>query len=228
MRIERFYNTSASEIDGRKWNAYLGISIQNKAFTPEYIAEFLRWAAPRSAQRTAVVVVDVLQRINNQIFDRSSPMAALAKAFRKADEIHERIRTALDSLPKEIQDSVEILDWCDIIEETWFIPNYRIFKWEFEENTPFRSFLTGLTRGNLGPIIGRLQETDVEQLTRYILMELPELVTGFMHGGVHYNLNVYPGPIGSIYDEFSGQPFWPEIRDQLHFIDPISSVEAYL
>jgi len=49
-----------------------------------------------------------------------------------------------------------------------------------------------------------------------------------MHDGVHYNLNVYPGPIGSIYDEFSGQPFWPEIRDRLRFIGPISSVEAYL
>ncbi|MDD3916757.1 MAG: tRNA-dependent cyclodipeptide synthase, partial [Synergistaceae bacterium] len=183
MRIERFFNTSTPEIDGRKWNPYLGISIQNKAFTPEYIAEFLRWAAPRSAQRTAIVVVDVLQRINNQIFDRSSPMAALAKAFRKADEIHDRIRTALDSLPEEIQNGVEILDWCDIIEETWFIPNYRIFKQEFEENAPFRNFLTGLTRGNLGSIIGRLQEPDIEQLTRYILMELPELVTGFMHSG---------------------------------------------
>ncbi len=59
-------------------------------------------------------------------------------------------------------------------------------------------------------------------------MELPELVAGFMHGGVHYNLNVYPGPIGGIYDEFSGQPFWPEIRDRSRFIGPISSVEAYL
>ena len=59
-------------------------------------------------------------------------------------------------------------------------------------------------------------------------MELPELVTGFMHRGVHYNLNVYPGSIDSIYDEFSGQPFWSEIRDRLRFIGPISSVEAYL
>ncbi len=49
MRIERFFNTSAPEIDGRKWNPYLGISIRNKAFTPEYIAEFIRWATPRSA-----------------------------------------------------------------------------------------------------------------------------------------------------------------------------------
>ncbi len=48
MRIERFFNTSTPEIDGRKWNPYLGISIQNKAFTPEYIADFLRWAAPKS------------------------------------------------------------------------------------------------------------------------------------------------------------------------------------
>ena len=49
-----------------------------------------------------------------------------------------------------------------------------------------------------------------------------------MHDGVHYNHNVYPGPIGSIYDEFGEQPFRPEIRDRLRFIGPICGVEAYL
>lgn len=41
-------------------------------------------------------------------------------------------------------------------------------------------------------------------------MKLQELLTGFMNSGVHCNLNVYSEPIGSIYDEFSGQPFRPE------------------
>lgn len=228
MQITYCFNTTEAEINSRKWNPYLGISIQNKAFTPEYLAAFVRWSTARSSQKTALVVVDILQRINNEIFDRSSPLSALSKAFRKADEIHARIGEALAVLPSGMRETVEILEWCDIVDETYFLHNYRLLTGEYETNRPFRDFLVGLTRNNLGSIVGRLQGCDVEHLSRYVLMELPELVTGFVHGNIHYNLNVYPGAISKIYLELSQQDFWSNIRKNLRFIGPFSSAEAYL
>jgi tRNA-dependent cyclodipeptide synthase len=228
MRIEFCYNTSETEIDSGKWNPYLGISIQNKYFTTEYLAEFVNWAVPRSSQRAAIVVVDILQRVNNEIFDRSSPISALSKAFRKADEIHERIDAVFAAQPAGIREKVAILDWCDIVDETYFIHNYRLLKGQFETNEQFRDFLIGLTRSNLGPIVGRLNADDVEHLSRYVLMELPELITGFVHGDIHYDLNVYPGPISKIYLELSQQDFWGDIRKELRFIGPFGSAEAFL
>ena len=227
MRLAAFYNTCGKEIESKKWNIYMGISIQNKSFTEEYLREYLRWAAAYSQSPPAVVIVDTLQRINNAVFDRSTPVAALSKAFRKADEVLARLDAGSHSLPPELRGQLRVLDWCDIMEEEYFIHNSHVFRQEFNENPAFRAFLQNLTAKNLGSIVQRLSTEDLEHLSHYILGEMPELITGFMHGGVHYNLNVYPGPIFHIYRDLCAQDFWPGLKEKLRFIGDFASVEAY-
>ncbi len=49
-----------------------------------------------------------------------------------------------------------------------------------------------LPERNLGTIISRMNESQIETLTHYLLYELPETDHGFRYEGIHYNLNVYP------------------------------------
>ncbi len=39
IKLETLINTTEIEINNRQWNPYLGISINNKTFTLEYISE---------------------------------------------------------------------------------------------------------------------------------------------------------------------------------------------
>lgn len=228
MIIKSFFNTTEQQIDTRQWNPYLGISINNKAFTCDYIAGFMKWALPRSREHAAVVVVDIIQHINNEVFDRSKPISAIEKAFRKADDIHHLCDEARSRLEPHEAERLVILDWTDIVYDEYFQHNLMILKKEYEQNLPFREALQAITRRNLGTIISRMNESQIETLTHYLLYELPELITGFRHEGTHYNLNVYPGKIASIYAELLELDFFHHILAKLRLIGDMASVEAYI
>jgi tRNA-dependent cyclodipeptide synthase len=227
MKIESLINTTEIEINNRQWNPYLGISINNKTFTLEYISEFMNWAADRAKDRAAVLVVDIIQRINNEVFNRSKPMAAIEKTFKKADEIFQLCSEAYSSLPPEKKERIVIVEWPDIMHDETFRFNSRILNSAFEQNLRFKEVLIAITRRNLGEITARLDEQQIESLSRYLLYELPEIFAGFHYDGIYFNLNVYPGKISSIYTELFEQECFIPIYDQLHIPGKIAMIEAY-
>ena len=206
----------------------LGISINNKAFTSEYLFAYMDWATERAKERAAILIVDIIQHINNQIFDRSKPISAIEKAFRKADEIHSICDEAKSKLPDEKLEKLVILDWTDMVYDEYFQHNLAIIKEEYTQNEAFREALLEITKRNLGTILKRLNEDQITALNQYLVNELPELITGFRHDGIHYNLNVYPGRIASIYAELLKLDFFRKIHSRLRMIGTIASVEAYL
>ncbi|NCC52178.1 MAG: tRNA-dependent cyclodipeptide synthase [Spartobacteria bacterium] len=227
MRIESFFNTTSGEIDSKRWNPYLGISINNKAFTVEYLAEFMNWATERARERAAIVIVDIIQHINNEVLDKKKPQGAIEKAFRKADEVHLLCDQAMSTLSPERRDKLIVLEWTDLVYESGFRHNLSVLRSEYTTNRPFREALQAIVRDNLGPIVQRLDDAGIERLTHYVLNELPELIAGFRHEGVHFNLNVYPGKIGSIYMQLLEFGFFRQLLPKLHLSGEIASVEAY-
>jgi tRNA-dependent cyclodipeptide synthase len=228
MRVTSFFNTTQSEIDGKRWNPYLGISINNKVFTVEYLFAYMDWATERAKERAAILIVDTIQHINNQVFDRSKPISAIEKAFRKADAIRSICEQAQSKLSDEKREKLIILDWTEIVYDDYFQHNLAIVKEAYAHNAVFREALLSITKRNLGTILNRLDEEQIAMLNQYLVNELPELITGFRHGGIHYNLNVYPGRIASIYAELLELDFFREIHSRLRLIGTIASVEAYL
>ncbi|MEW5733579.1 MAG: tRNA-dependent cyclodipeptide synthase [Thermodesulfobacteriota bacterium] len=227
MQFESFFNTTADEIGSGKWNPYLGISINNKAFNAEYLRKYAEWATGVARERAAILVVDVIQRINNLIFNKCKPLPAIEKAFQKADVILALCREAACALPEEKAGRLVILEWPDIVHDETFLYNLNVLKKAFDEESEFKDKLVSITRRNLGSIVERLNEVQVEMLSHYILNELPELISGFAHNGVHYNLNVYPGKIASIYSELLECDFFHAILARLRIIGEIACVEAY-
>jgi len=227
MRIESLINTTQVEIDGLQWNPYLGISINNKIFTTEYIFEYMNWAAEKARDRAAVLVVDIIQRINNEVFNRCKPMAAIEKTFRRADEILQMCNDAYRALDGEKKEKIVILEWPDIMYDEMFQFNSKILNAAFEENQKFKETLIAITRRSLGEITNRLDEQQIETLSHYVLYELPEIFAGFNHNGTHYNLNVYPGKISAIYTDLFEQECFKPIYSRLQLVGKIAIIEAY-
>lgn len=228
MEMKSFFNTNENEINERKWNPYLGISINNKSFTIDYLTAYLNWASSRANQNYAIVVVDIIQHINNQIFDKSKPLSAIDKAFRKADEIRKMCEQAQSLVDKNMLNNFVLIDWTDLLFDDNFSYNLDIIKEEYKTNFEFKNALLQITKRNLGPIVNRLDDIKIEYLNEYLINELPELISGFRYKGIHYNLNVYPGKIASIYAELLEYDFFQKIISKLHLIDEIASVELYL
>ena len=227
MIIKSYYKTTQAQIEARRWNPYLGISINNRAFTCEYLHSYMKWAACRANTRFAVVIVDIIQHINNQVFDRSKPLSAIEKAFRKADEIRLLCEQAKSKLSTEEANRLVILEWTDLVVDECFAHNLKIFREEYANNEKFKNAIVSITKNNLGTIVKRLNDIELEMLGQYLVNELPELATGFNYDGIHYNLNVYPGNIASIYAELLKMDFFHRILSKIRMIGEIASVEAY-
>lgn len=222
-----YLDNSQSDIENKKYNPFLGISINNRKFTHEYLETFMNWGAGVAKEKTAVIVVDLIQRINNEVFDRSKPIKALEKALRKADEKREICAEVYNSLSEDVKEKVKVIEWVDVIEPEYFIHNLTLLKEEYKANPEFRADLYSITSESLGTIVNRLQESEIAALSMYYLNELPTLISGVIHEGIHYNLNVYPGPLGEGYGYLVGREYFKKLLEKVRIIEKPVFIEAY-
>jgi tRNA-dependent cyclodipeptide synthase len=226
MEFRDIFNTTQDAIETKQWNPYLGISVNNKYFTPENIAAFAAWGASNCRGGFALLVVDILQRINNEVFDKANVEKAISKAFRQSDVILDSCRQAVSTLPAEAREKVVILEWPDIMDAAYF-HNTRIVFDNFQNNAAFRSYIVNSVSGNLGSIVNRLNEEKRLTLCNYVLYELSEFLCGFVYKGVHYDLCVYPGSIATLTRELLQQDFFQDIYGQFIFHGPLAHAEIY-
>lgn len=227
MRYADLFNTTREEIEARRWNPYLGISIRNRYFTPEAILAFARWGAQNAREGFALLIVDILQRINNEVFERAHPGKAIEKAFRQADPVLESCRCAVAALPEELARKVVIVEWADIVDETYAASRKLVFE-HYESCPEFRDYMARSVSQNLGGIVDRLREGDLDTLCQYILYEIPEFLRGFVYKGVHYNLCAYPGSIAFLTRELVGQDFFAPLLARMGAYGPMAHAEIYL
>jgi len=228
MRFGEMIQTTQEEIFSKKWNIYLGISIQNKYFTEEHIKLFADWATEYTKHQFAIVLVDAIQYINNEVLNHSSRLAAIDKAFRKSDQLREMCQGVIRTLPEEKRTKIVLIDWVDIIETDYYLFNHNLIEQSIRESDDFQEFLLRSTTRNLGSIVDRLNPQDIEKLTRYFILELPEVLTGFLYNGTHFNLNMYPGKLASLAQELLCQDFFAETKKKLRYIGDYAAVEAYV
>lgn len=227
MRFADIYNASQESIEAGAWNPYLGISIRNKYFTPEAILAFTSWGAQHARERFALLVVDIIQRVNNEVFERAPAAKAIEKAFRQADPVLEHCRAAVAALPQDLARKVVIVEWADIVDQTYAANRKLVFE-HYESCPEFRSYIASSVSQNLGGIVDRLREGDLDTLCQYILYEIPEFLHGFVHQGVHYNLCAYPGSITFLTRELVRQPFFAPLLAQMGSYGPVAHAEVYV
>jgi len=227
VKIVDVYNTSLAEMEARKWNPYLGISIRNRYFTQEAILEFTKWGVAHAHTRFALLIVDILQRINNEVLDKAHTGKAVEKAFLQSDPILEYCRKAVDALPPEQRDKVVIVEWADIVDDAYAWNRALVFEY-FESCREFREYITGSVAKNLGNIVARLKDGDLETLCQYVLYEIPEFICGFMFQGLHYNLCAYPGSITYLTRDLVKQEFFQPVLSKLRTYGPVAHAEMYV
>ena len=227
MRYADIFNTTEADIAARCWNPYLGISVRNRYFTQEAIATFARWGAAHAKERFALLVVDIIQRVNNEVFEKKPAAKAFERALEQSDLIREYCRSAVAALPQEQRSKVVILEWADIVDETYAWNRELMFEY-FESCPEFREYLTKTVSSNLGSIVERLKGGDVETLCQYLLYEIPELICGFMHQGVHFNLCVYPGSLAFLARDLMNRDFFQELFAKMRPLGPMANAELYI
>lgn len=228
MNIKTYLNATKNDVESKKFNIFIGLSLGNKLFNKESIREYIQWALNFSKEKVVVLIADKIHAVNYEVRRGYPKERAFSVALRKGKEIERLIERVLSNLLEKEKNRVVILHWQDIINEEYIRKLDIIYK-AFRENKEFHKRILEIVKENTNSSIIYLKDGDYEKLAQYSLDEIPLLVCGFSYSDIQYNLIPYPG-IGKIdtlaVDLQEGNDF-PSITNDLQIQSKVAILEAY-
>lgn len=226
MRITTYLNTTESDLQSRKFNIFIGISLGNKYFSKENIKDYLLWALENTKEKVAILIPDKIHAVNYEVRSKYSKERAGNLAFREGEKVKAVVENIFSEIEPEKRALVNILKW-ESIETNEHKCMVDILHKEFENNKDFRNSILEIVKENIQS--EKLTDSDYEKLATYPLEELPMLVSGIEYDGLVYDLLAYPG-ISKIdhlaIDLQEGKDF-PEITKKLNVRAKLRLIEAY-
>ena len=110
MRIEQYVNTTKDEVESKKHNIWIGVSLGNKYFTKENIRKYIEWALQHTKDSVLVLIGDDIYAINIEVLAGRSKAGALKRRYRLINERQTRAYVHL-SKPTE----VDLKNFYDIV-----------------------------------------------------------------------------------------------------------------
>ncbi len=192
MRIKIVRGASKSEVEAKNFNIYIGISLGNKWFSKENIENYLLWTLGHTKSKVSILIADTLHAINYEIKDRKTAQNARSKSLKEGDGFELIARSIIGHLPKEQREKIDIVRWNIIERDKTLSRIKKNFYSEFEKNQHFKKSIMEIVRENVNKSVRKLTDNEIEELCRYVLEELAEVVNGFEYNGIHYNLYICP------------------------------------
>jgi len=208
---------SEKEVKSKKFDIYIGVSLGNKWFTKENIKQYILWCIKYTKSKVAVLIADTLHSINYEVRNRESSDKALKRAIKEGDKFEKIVKEIISELPKDQQKIIEILRWEDVKEDPFnkkFIP---FFFNEFKTNLKFKEEILKLVKGFTKKDSKNFSQKDIEKLCEYILIELPEILHGFIHKRIYYNCYVYPydSPLTRMVEKIQNKTLFPHFHKKI-------------
>lgn len=230
MRITRYFNCTQAEIDSKKFNIYLGISLGNKYFSKEHLREYLKWAFEYTRERILFVIADINHAKNYEVFSKYSSGKALRRALRDGDKVVATINELLAEFPEEERHRVTIIRWGDLQATSYYQDKQPLVMDEFKNNQAFNKYILDIVDENLKDRVAGLDVAQKDKLAEYVLDEIPIMVNGITWQGTLYNLYPYPGT--GLYDELlmglQNKTLFPELAQKLEITNRSAEVEAFV
>ncbi len=234
MRIATYLNTTPDEVQKKSHNIWLGISLGNKYFTKENIAEYIKWAMNNTKNEVLVVIADALHAVNLEVLDKRSPEHALRKAMKIGDDKDREIREIIATLQPNDRNKVRLVRWDDVTQNEIYKYNLKAIKDEFVSDKEFHDFMTNIVvdgRNDRTASISKMSREELDRLSDYVLYELPLFVNGVHIQGsdLVYTLLPYPGlnKLDDLSIGLSNRTMFPHLAEKLHLSNHIGIVEAY-
>ena len=224
MKIYQIRGGTQEDLENRKYNLGVGISLGNKWFTVPNIIELIRFCLVLTRKDVIVYVADSIHAINLEVRKRITYERALAMADQMGTALLVQIKQEAEKTfsPEELA-KIQYVKW-DVIADEAYKKKVKYLYNFYETNEEFKNCLRLIVTNALEKESRprTFSEDEISRLTMYIIEELPERTTRVPMGEFECDAFTYPydGEIVKLADEIQKGERFPEIRENILDTEP--------
>jgi tRNA-dependent cyclodipeptide synthase len=230
--MKKIFNATKKEIEDRKNNIFIGISLGVlKPLTNEMAKEYIKWALKNTKGKVAVLIADEIAKFNYRVFSRYSNGKAERRAIKEGDKYISFFNQVIGEFPAEIRGKVLILRWKDIWDENKERIK-KILEEEYKSNKDFKKQIQFFLREYSNKRNRKLNDEELDYLSQYILNEMSTLLDGIEHNNEKYRIILYPtfksSGMSEVVTRIESGNIFKDLKKRLNLPEKTIMVETYL
>ena len=172
----------------------LGVSLGNKEFSLAFFSSAQKWLATHDIKNLLILLFDVCEAVNFEVFKMLTPSGARERATRRAVEVQRGIERRLSPIGYPVTVRLESELWRE--DELEIGATYERLRAAYAEDQAFHADVLSQLNINIGTRFNEVPESLrgdlMHRAADYILRELAVFVALYAHNIV--DAEVYPGP----------------------------------
>jgi len=224
MNLHKIRGGTIEDLEAKKYNIGVGISLGNKWFTVSNILELIKWSLTHTHENVIVYVADSIHAINLEVRKRIKYEKALEIADRMGTDLLEQVRQEVEKTfsPEEIS-KIRYVKW-NVIENDAYKAKVKYLYNFYENNEDFRDHLQSIVKNAISKETSPrvFLEQEILRLINYIIEELPEQTTRVPMGEFACDAFAYPydGEIVKLAEEIQNGEKFPEMKENIIDTEP--------
>ncbi len=197
VEIKELFSITKEELESKKYNIFIAICLGNKFFlnkdsiNEKNIKEYLDFALKYSKDKVMFLIADKIQATNYNVRNHDTSSYNERRVLREGIKIKEQLSKLVNSLPKEIQEKVDILSWEEYEEkDLLFKETTKIVYEEFRNNQKFKNQVLEAIKTTMTD--REFREEQYWTMCNYLLDEFSLVYSGIIFKEIDYRLFFYP------------------------------------
>lgn len=192
IKTFKVVNGSLDEVLSKKRNLWLGVSVYRKPFSNKFSEQYLKFLCDyTNADFVPILIADTLAAKNICVLNRKVSLdRALTMSIKKGDEIINYYESVISELPLEHRQKIRFVRWDEAITDD-IERQKEILKKEYENNPIFKELVHEPILFFLDMIGRSITENRLEELSDYILSEMPFFIGGLRFGHTLFDTELY-------------------------------------
>lgn len=202
------------ELENKKYNLGIGISLGSKWHTVSNIIQLIKWSLFYTRENVVVYVADSLHAINLEVLERFSKKQALSAADKMGDELLTSVQQEVKKqFSKENVHRIHFAKWdsietCSYKEKTAFL--YSLY----ETDEPFKKIINASAEHIVLKEARSYSEDEIHRLGCYLIEEMCEIINRVKIGGIVCDALVcpYDSELSRLVGKIQQGTVFPEIK----------------
>ena len=222
MQLHQIQGADEKDLNRKKFNIGIGISLGNKWFTPENVLELTKWCLQYTKDHVIVYVADSIHAVNLEVRNRMTPERAARVADQKGDQILKEVKEHIDkNLDSEGLKKIYYAKWKDIVDES-YVSKTKFLYSLYESAGQFQDKIHDLIKGFVSKEDRQFSEDEIHRLGTYLIEEMPEVLARVPIKNLGCDASAYPfdGPLPIFLENIQKGIVFPEIREKVMDTEP--------